>query len=124
MRQHIIRFVGLAATVDDLRDTLAEVAGPQLVTRVDSKKRDHFGHSRHLYWQGRQLNTLRLRTLLHQLGIQFCDAQGQPLRAPPPCVLAVFLSMAAMCNWFAPGECGRWMRAHNPPWNKVQPGAA
>jgi len=117
MRQHIIRFTvpGIAAAVDDLRDTLAAVAGPQLVSRADPNKRDHWYRSpRHLYWREQKLNTLRLRTLLHQLGIVFRDAQGRPMK-PPANVLSTFLSVAATYDWFAPGECGAWMRANNPP---------
>jgi len=105
MPRHIIHFAEacLAAAVDDLRDTLAEVAGSQLVSRADPKERDHWCRTpRHLYWQGRQLNTLQLQMLLHQLGIVFCDAQGRPLNKPPSKVLRTFLSLAATFNWFDP----------------------
>src|SRR5262249_60129286 len=51
MKQHIIHFAvpGIAAAVDDLRDTLAAVAGPQLVTRCANPR--SCDRRRQVHWQ-------------------------------------------------------------------------
>jgi hypothetical protein len=120
MAKHIIRYAEgeLAAAIDALRDTLAAVAGPELVTRYANPQKWNsywHGNRRHMYWQGRKLNQLALAALLQQLGIVFHDATGRPLVKPPRNVLRVFLSVAADYDWFNPDrDCGAWMRKHNP----------
>ena len=117
---HVIRIGAgeLAAPVDELRDLLAVLAAHRISTaakRVCWTEADGTTS---------RLTCRRLTAVLQELGVEFqtyCDGRWVPLRAPPPCVLSVFLSMAALCDWFAAGECGAWMRRHNPPWNKYVP---
>jgi hypothetical protein len=115
---HVIRMGAgeLAAPVDELRDLLAAIATHRISTaakRVCWTEADGTTS---------RLTCRRLTAVLQELNVEFqtcCDGRWVPLHKAPMRVLSVFLGMAALCDWFAPGECGAWMRANNPPGNKV-----
>jgi len=113
---HVIRIGGADDAVDALRDLLASLATHRISTA-----------SKHVFWTEAdgtsiKLTCRRLTAVLEELNVEFqqcCNDSWVPMRRPPPRVLSVFLSMAATCDWFAPGECGVWNRANNPPCNKA-----
>lgn len=104
----------LARAVDSLRDLLGAVAAGRISTQSKCN---------HVLWRepdgsASKLTCRRLVAVLHELNVEF-QHSGIPMRAPPPRVLSMLLSLAPVFGWFAPGECGAWMRANNPPGNKV-----
>src|SRR5215831_2579422 len=104
----------LARTVDSLRDLLASVAAARISTQPKCNRvlwREPDGSES-------KLTCRRLVAVLHELNVEF-QQSGAPMRAPPPRVLSTLLSLAPVYGWFAPGECGAWLRANNPPDNKA-----
>jgi len=104
----------LARAVDSLRDLLGAVAAARISTQSKCN---------HVLWREpdgseSKLTCRRLVAVLHELNVEF-QQSGAPMHAPPPRVLSTLLSLAPVFGWFAPGECGAWNRADNPPGNKA-----
>jgi hypothetical protein len=100
----------LARAVNSLRDLLATVAAARISTQPKCN---------HVLWRepdgsASRLTCRRLVAVLRELNVEF-QTSGAPMRAPPPRVLSMLLSLAPVFGWFAPGECGAWNRANNPP---------